>query len=87
MCDIFQKEFVLRYKAGRCIPKLSIQDKLYVTLQYLREYRIMESEWVGARSKIRFQRRYVWIAQQENITHIGRWTLTSGRLLASRTAS
>lgn len=43
MKTILQKEFdVLHWRGGKP-PKLTIEDKLYITLKYLREYRTMES--------------------------------------------
>jgi hypothetical protein len=42
MSHILENEFVRLHKTGGCMPKLSIQDKLDITLQYLREYRTME---------------------------------------------
>ena len=55
MTDILQKEFTKLHKVGGRPPKLSIQDKLFVTLKYLREYRTMESigaEYGIAKSRI-----------------------------------
>jgi hypothetical protein len=46
MTAILRKEFETMHKAGGSPPKLSIQDKLTITLKYLREYRTMES--IGA---------------------------------------
>jgi hypothetical protein len=42
MSHILENKFVRLHKTGGCTPKLSIQDKLDITLQYLREYRTME---------------------------------------------
>jgi hypothetical protein len=46
MTAILQKEYEAMHSAGGSPPKLSIEDKLTVTLRYLREYRTMES--IGA---------------------------------------
>jgi hypothetical protein len=46
MAAILQKEYENMHKAGGRPPKLSVKDKLTVTLKYLREYRTMES--IGA---------------------------------------
>ena len=46
MLAILQKEYDKMHKAGGAPPKLSVMDKLMVTLKYLREYRTMES--IGA---------------------------------------
>jgi hypothetical protein len=42
MVAILQKEYVKLHKRGGSPPKLSVEDKLMVTLKYLREYRTME---------------------------------------------
>jgi hypothetical protein len=46
MKAILQKEYDLIHKSGGSSPKLKVEDKLTVTLKYLREYRTMES--IGA---------------------------------------
>ena len=46
MTEILQKEYDKMHKAGGSPPKLTVKDKLTVTLKYLREYRTMES--IGA---------------------------------------
>ena len=46
MNAILQKEYDKMHKLGGSPPKLTVQDKLIVTLKYLREYRTMES--IGA---------------------------------------
>ena len=43
MLLILQKEFNVLHKNGGKPPKLTPEDKLYVTLKYLREYRTMDS--------------------------------------------
>jgi len=43
MLSILQKEFNKMHKNGGKPPKLTPEDKLYVTLKYLREYRTMDS--------------------------------------------
>jgi len=43
MLLILQKEFSAMHKNGGKPPKLTAEDKLYVTLKYLREYRTMDS--------------------------------------------
>jgi hypothetical protein len=40
---ILQKEFDKLHRLGGSPPKLSVGDKLEITLKYLREYRTMES--------------------------------------------
>jgi len=42
MKEILQKEYDKIHKNGGNPPKLSVEDKLMVTLKYLREYRTME---------------------------------------------
>ena len=46
MKAILQKEYDKMHKLGGSPPKLTIEDKLTITLKYLREYRTMES--IGA---------------------------------------
>ena len=46
MVSILQKEFNRLHKPGGRPPRLTIAEKLTVTLKYLREYRTMES--IGA---------------------------------------
>ena len=43
MLAILQKEYDRMHKSGGSPPKLTVKDKLTVTLKYLREYRTMES--------------------------------------------
>ncbi|MCL2381175.1 MAG: transposase family protein [Treponema sp.] len=43
MLAILQKEFDENHKRGGKPPKLKPEDKLYITLKYLREYRTMDS--------------------------------------------
>jgi len=43
MLLILQKEFNIMHKRGGKPPKLTPEDKLYVTLKYLRDYRTMDS--------------------------------------------
>ena len=43
MLLILQKEFNIMHKSGGKPPKLTPEDKLYVTLKYLRDYRTMDS--------------------------------------------
>jgi DNA-directed RNA polymerase specialized sigma subunit len=40
--EILQKQYVKIHKKDGSPPKLSVKDKLMVTLKYLREYRTME---------------------------------------------
>jgi len=42
MMDILQKEYNQMHKNGGCPPKLSVENKLFIALEYLREYRTME---------------------------------------------
>jgi hypothetical protein len=46
MVSILQKEFDTLHKNGGKPPKLKPEDKLYITLKYLREYRTMDN--IGA---------------------------------------
>ena len=43
MLSILQKEFNEMHKNGGKPPKLTPEDKLYITLKYLRDYRTMDS--------------------------------------------
>ena len=42
MKTILQKEYVKLHKYGGKPPKLTVEDKLMITLKYLREYRTMD---------------------------------------------
>ena len=42
MIEILKKEYSKMHKKGGSPPKMSVEDKLYATLKYLREYRTME---------------------------------------------
>ena len=42
MKQILEKEFEKLHQKGGSPPKLSVENKLYATLKYLREYRTME---------------------------------------------
>ena len=43
MRSILQKEYDTLHPKGGKPPKLTVEDKLYITLKYLREYRTMDS--------------------------------------------
>ena len=43
MLSLLQKEFDDMHKSGGKPPKLTPEDKLYITFKYLREYRTMDS--------------------------------------------
>jgi hypothetical protein len=43
MKEILEKEYKKMHKRGGSHPKMSVEDKLYAALKYLREYRTMES--------------------------------------------
>ena len=43
MKSILQKEFDYLHRDGGKPPKLTVEDKLYISLKYLREYRTMDS--------------------------------------------
>jgi hypothetical protein len=43
MLSILQKEYGTLHQKGGRPPKLTAEEKLYVTLKYLREYRTMDS--------------------------------------------
>jgi hypothetical protein len=42
MKEILEKEYGEMHKKGGSPPKMTVEDKLYATLKYLREYRTME---------------------------------------------
>jgi hypothetical protein len=52
MRSILQKEFDILHRRGGKPPKLTIEDKLNITLKYLREYRTMESIGADGRSAV-----------------------------------
>jgi hypothetical protein len=43
MLTILQKEYDVLHQKGGKPPKLTVEDKRYITLKYLREYRTMDS--------------------------------------------
>jgi hypothetical protein len=43
MRSILQKEYDVLHEKGGKPPTLTVEDKLYITLKYLREYRTMDS--------------------------------------------
>jgi hypothetical protein len=43
MKEILDKEYEKMHMKGGSPPKMSVEDKLYAALRYLREYRTMES--------------------------------------------
>jgi hypothetical protein len=43
MLSILQREFTALHQKGGKPPKLTVKDKLIITLKYLREYRTMDS--------------------------------------------
>jgi predicted DNA-binding protein YlxM (UPF0122 family) len=43
MLSILQKEYAVMHKRGGRPPTLTPEDKLYIALKYLRDYRTMES--------------------------------------------
>ncbi|MDR2050118.1 MAG: transposase family protein, partial [Treponema sp.] len=43
MVSILQGEYDALHQKGGKPPKLTVEDKLYITLKYLREYRTMDS--------------------------------------------
>ena len=43
MKEILDKEYEIMHRKGGSPPKMSVDDKLFATLKYLREYRTMES--------------------------------------------
>ena len=47
MKAMLQKEYDQLHKSGGVPPRLTIEDRLFITLKYLREYRTMESANYG----------------------------------------
>jgi hypothetical protein len=43
MRSILQREYDALHQKGGKPPKLTVEDKLYIALKYLREYRTMDS--------------------------------------------
>jgi hypothetical protein len=43
MLSILQREYDTLHQKGGKPPKLTVEDKLYITLKYMREYRTMDS--------------------------------------------
>jgi hypothetical protein len=43
MLSVLQREYLVLHRKGGKPPKLTVEDKLDITLKYLREYRTMDS--------------------------------------------
>jgi hypothetical protein len=74
MLDVLQTAYIRLHRSGGKPPKLSLSDKLLITLQYYREYRTMEHialDFGVAKSSV--CRSIVWV--EETLSADGRFQL------------
>ena len=86
MRSILQKEFDQMHKSGGKPPKLTPEDKLYVTLKYLREYRTMDSiaaEYGVCKGTVCLSIQWV----EDTLVKDGTFTLPGKRILKRKTSS
>jgi hypothetical protein len=86
MLSILQKEYNAMHKSGGKPPKLKPEDKLYVALKYLREYRTMDS--IAAEYKVCKGTVCLAIQWVENtLEKDGTFSLPGKRVLKRKSAS
>jgi hypothetical protein len=86
MLSILQKEYKEMHKNGGKPPKLTPEDKLYVTLKYLRDYRTMDS--IAAEHKVCKGTVYLAIKWVENtLVKDGTISLPGKKVLKRKSAS
>jgi len=86
MLSILQKEFNAMHESGGKPPKLTPEDKLYVTLKYLREYRTMDSiaaEYGVCKGTICLSIQWV----EDTLTKDGTFALPGKKALKRKSAS
>ena len=86
MRAILQNEFNEMHKRGGKPPTLTPEDKLYITLKYLREYRTMESiaaEYGVCKGTICLTIQWV----EDTLTKDGTFALPGKRVLKRKSAS
>jgi hypothetical protein len=86
MLMILQKEFDELHKKGGKPPKLTPEDKLYITLKYLREYRTMDSiaaEYKVCKGSVCLSIQWV----EDTLVKDGTFALPGKRVLKRKSAS
>jgi len=86
MLSILQKEFSAMHENGGKPPKLTPEDKLYVALKYLREYRTMDSiaaEYGVCKGTICLSIQWV----EDTLTKDGMFALPGKKVLKRKSAS
>jgi hypothetical protein len=86
MLMILQKEFGVLHKRGGKPPTLTPEDKLYITLKYLREYRTMDSiaaEYKVCKGSVCLSIQWV----EDTLTKDGTFALPGKRTLKRKSAS
>jgi hypothetical protein len=85
MLDILQRAYEELHKRGGKPPRLSVEDKLRITLQYYREYRTMEDigyNWNTCKSSVSDSIRWV----EETLIKDGAFRLPGKKALRKKTA-
>jgi hypothetical protein len=86
MLMILQKEFDELHKKGGKPPKLTPEDKLYISLKYLREYRTMDSiaaEYKVCKGSVCLAIQWV----EDTLVKDGTFALPGKRVLKRKSAS
>ena len=86
MLLILQREFNAMHKSGGKPPKLTPEDKLFVTLKYLREYRTMDSiasEYGVCKGTVCLTVQWV----EDTLTKDGSFALPGKKVLKRKSAS
>jgi hypothetical protein len=86
MLSILQKEFNEMHKNGGKPPKLKPEDKLYIALKYLREYRTMDSiaaEYGVCKGSVCLSIKWV----EDTLIKDGTFTLPGKKVLKRKSAS
>jgi hypothetical protein len=86
MLSILHKEYNEMHKSGGKPPKLKPEDKLYVTLKYLREYRTMDSiaaEYGVCKGTVCLAIKWV----EDTLVKDGTFSLPGKRVLKRKTAT
>jgi hypothetical protein len=85
MLEILQKAFTELHRDGGKTPKLSVEDKLQIALQYMREYRTMDSirvDWGVCKATISNSIRWV----EDTLIKDGKFSLPGKKALREKTA-
>lgn len=85
MLEILQKAFIELHRQGGKPPKLTVEDKLRISLQYMREYRTMDDigfSWGVCKSAVSDSIRWV----EDTLIKEGTFRLPGKRSLRKKTA-